>query len=95
MNISTALPKGKNTLQKKKGGIISYLEDTSDVMGEFGEGDDDGQGETAIVIKNNYYILNGDFREVYKDKTIAECLEFFLQNQDKVSCWSDDIFKEN
>ena len=77
---------------RKEGGNISYLGDTSSTWGgRLFEGDDYGAGETAIIVNRKFYILNGDFRAVYENKTIAECLEFFAANQDKKSEWSNDL----
>lgn len=66
-----------NRIYRKKGGCISWLPNK------------EGFGQTAIVLDNgSFYVLNGDFREQYKDKTILQCLQFFEENQDENSRWS-------
>jgi hypothetical protein len=54
---------------------------------------DDGTDETAIVAGGQYFILNGDYREVYEElapKGLAACMAFFNENkEDNASSWSN------
>ncbi len=47
--------------------------------------------ETAIVCDHGYLILNGDHRDVYRDKSYEDCLKYFNSNLDKKSSWSDIV----
>lgn len=71
---------GPNQPDKREGFTISYNPQT------------DVGVETAIVFekdgKEKFYILLGDHREGYKDKSFEECVEYFKKNQDQVSQWS-------
>lgn len=59
----------------------------------------DGHTETAIVFHKGYHkgkkhadfaILEGDFREQYRNcKTLAEALQVYIDNYDKVNFFSD------
>lgn len=49
-----------------------------------------GKEETALIYKDKYYILNGDFRKQYeKCKNITEARKVFQKNIKKKSCWSN------
>lgn len=51
-------------------------------------------GETAIVYKDKFYILNGDHRGQYADlcdKGLKACIAYFETHQDQASGWSDSL----
>ena len=77
---------------------ISYNPMLSAPMGITMLGSDDGMDETALCVDTGkgtrFYILNGDFREDYEklvDKGVEACMQFYRDNIDKVSSWSDDL----
>lgn len=57
------------------------------------------EGETALVIEANFYILDGDHRQEYEqivnnssddiDNAVQRCLEYFYSRPDQRSVWSD------
>jgi hypothetical protein len=52
---------------------------------------DTRDGETAIVDRDAYYILNGDFRDEYAalaPQGLDACLRFFASKPELVSSWS-------
>lgn len=52
----------------------------------------DQEAETAIVKDDNYYILNGDWRQDYEqliDKGFKACKKFFDEHQEDKSSWSN------
>lgn len=49
-----------------------------------------GGPETALMVDNKYFILNGDHRESYsKCNNLTECKSYFCTHQDQLSFWSD------
>ena len=53
---------------------------------------DNGAHETALVRGEQFYILNGDFRQDYEklvDIGWKVCKDFFDKNKEKASSWSD------
>lgn len=73
----------KNKIIHGEGFFISYAEAGSGPTGT----------ETALVKDNEYFILNGDWREKYKpliSKGYDVCKELFEANKDKhINFWSD------
>ena len=68
--------------------LISYNPNTGGLISFFEA--DNGGDETALIFKEKYYILNGDFREEYsKFNNFKECKKFFDKNLDKISSWSN------
>lgn len=45
--------------------------------------------ETALIVDGVYYILDGDFRKEYEGKTLAEAVQFFNDNAEHKSRWSN------
>jgi len=74
---------GENEIQEGKGFFISYA-----VAGSGPTGD-----ETAIVYKDKFYILNGDWREKYKKlipKGYKACKKLFTDNKKEyLNFWSN------
>ena len=61
---------------------------------------DNGSDETALVMDDKFYILNGDFRSEYseaaKKSGVAGCVQVFIDNEEECgSSWtsSSDIKK--
>lgn len=55
---------------------------------------DGGQSETALCLNEDYYILNGDWREeyakAYEEGGVNACGELFLEKEkEHKSSWSD------
>jgi hypothetical protein len=74
-------------------------------MGGFGAvrslfGPETGQGETALVLGGEYFILNGDFRAEYREILSAGegtegCLAFYRKMRGgNGSSWSNDLPEE-
>lgn len=90
-----------NYVLKKRGYAISYNPDTNasgdgtgavlNMLGAMlGYMDASGQPETALIHKEDFYILNGDFRKEYEGlKTFKECKKFFLSKPELKSSWSN------
>ena len=50
------------------------------------------ENETALIIEDNYFILNGDFREEYENLNKEKALKFFIKKAPKRLCfWSFDV----
>lgn len=52
--------------------------------------------ETAIVVQREnkhplFFILTGDHREALKDKTLKDCLNYFLANRKYINLMSDHV----
>jgi hypothetical protein len=49
-------------------------------------------GETALVRGSQYYILNGNHLEQYRERidSWALCITYFLEHQDELASWSDE-----
>jgi hypothetical protein len=50
---------------------------------------DTAEGETAIIKDGKYFILNGDWRKAYENKSFDECMKIFSENISEISSWSD------
>jgi len=53
---------------------------------------DTADGETAIIANGKYYILNGDWREAYRElipKGLDACMAFFHSKPQFHSTWSN------
>lgn len=53
---------------------------------------DTADGETAIITNGKYYILNGDWREAYRElipEGLDACMAFFHSKAQFHSTWSD------
>lgn len=77
---------------KKETFFISYNPNTSNTCG-FGEVfAGDTKDETALVKEDQFYILNGDWREDYEkliDKGFDECFKFYESKGEFKSSWSN------
>lgn len=71
---------------------VSYLPDQgeADFFNVF-TGASSGQDETALVVKGQFFILNGDWREEYaKCSSLEERMELFEENKGEYgSLWSE------
>lgn len=79
-----------NYILKAEDFFISYNPNPGGMISSFAG--DDGSVETAIVKGENYYILNGDFREEYEalvDEGFDVCYNFFLSKPELKSSWSN------
>ena len=60
-----------NEVTTKKGYYVSYNNYDTDIYGS----------DTTALVKDDFYILNGDHREAYaKLDTFEECMEYFKNN---------------
>lgn len=51
-----------------------------------------GMSETAICVKDEFFILYGDHRKMYETcKSLKECLQKFIENKQIVSFWSSPV----
>ena len=81
-----------NFTLKGKGFLISYNPYTGGIFQAFAGDNGIGSAETAIIHKNKFYILNGDFRKEYEkriDKGYKCCKEFFNSKKEFESSWSN------
>lgn len=88
------MPSGRNICLYGDGFYISYNGGNWEFSGFAG----DDYDETAICKDDKFYILNGDFREKYEallDKGFEACINFFLENEDKRSSWSNEYEQSN
>lgn len=82
-----------NQIHETEGFFLSYNPDCrTGICGLFDSflGIDQGE-ETAIVWNDKYLILNGDHRADLANKSIEECLGYFLSHQDLHSPTSDQF----
>lgn len=71
---------------------ISYNPDASSGVSMWAP--DDLGAETAVVVDDYFFILNGDWRKQYEplvEKGLDACLEFFAAHLEHASSWSDDL----
>lgn len=81
--------RGVNQVMSCDGFYISY--NPSPCKGISFLQSDGGSDETALCVDDHFFVLNGDFREVYKaiaHKGLGECLKFFNENEQHHSSWS-------
>lgn len=73
-----------NHLCERKNFKISFSPNTANMGVWSGTGP-----ETALIVDGVYYILDGDFRKEYEGKTLAEAVQFFNDNAEHKSRWSN------
>ena len=84
----------QNFILQGEGFSISFLDwESSKKLGATTWENDERQDETCLISPDrDYFILNGDFRKEYEELLplgYIKCYQFFLNNQDKKSSWSN------
>lgn len=71
----------------------AFRDPLSLVLAKFGLGPETDKGETALVVGDSYFILNGDFRQEYEAAmlSVESAMEVYLRNRSQHgSCWTSE-----
>lgn len=80
-----------NIIAKGEGFAVSYLPPNNMLNGTI-FASDGPEGETALIAKGNFYILNGDHREAYTPlipQGKNACMAYYRSKPELRSGWSD------
>lgn len=80
-----------NELLTCDGFFVSYNANPGAGMSFFKS--DGGSDETALIVGDDFFILNGDFRGEYLTlhHSLSDCLKFFVDHSDDASSWSSPV----
>jgi hypothetical protein len=83
-----------NSLAEYDGFAVSYAGEQHPIMSLRMFIADSADGETALIVDGDYYILNGDWRMAYSElapQGVEACIEFFKAKAPQFkSSWSDE-----